>query len=161
MRLRRLAMVGVALAPVLGMATTADAGEGGHRKKVAIQFGVENFNPEPTEQPCDPAAPTACLLGYQYSGFRTFGDFVGTGVEAGTGAIANNQVTARGTGVFTGRVKRCGTGSFVYTQSTTADLTAGTSRTIYTISPGSGTGQLEGITGTFEEGVGFVRCHPH
>jgi hypothetical protein len=159
MRLRRLAMVGVALAPVLGMATTADAGEGGHRKKIAVQFSVENYNFEPIELPCDPVAPAACLIGYKVPGFQTFGDFVGTGVEAGTGAIANNLVTGRGTGVFTGRVKRCGTGSFVYTQSTTADLTTNDARTIYTISPGSGTGELEGITGTWENGIGFVRCH--
>jgi hypothetical protein len=149
------------LAGVIGVAGGAQAANNGRWKTFDIRFDVAGFNYETVEEQCDPAAPANCITLAKVPGFTTTGDFVGTGVEGAVGRVTNSDLAiGRGVGVFIGTVKGCGSGSFVYTQATRVNLTTGAGHTRYSIAPGTGTEQLEGITGTFELGVGKVRCLP-
>jgi hypothetical protein len=72
-------------------------------------------------------------------------------------------------GTFTGSINGCGTGRMLYSGRGNIDLTTGRSTMTYTITEGSGTGQLEGISGTLRQSVigdapaairGTLRCRP-
>ena len=99
------------------------------------------------------------------TGGTVVGDFAGDYVEVfafGT-PVGGGQSVVTGTGGFTGSVKRCGTGSFVWTE--IGVLRAdGSFESTQTIFPGSGTGDLVGITGSWKQSStsdslsGSVRC---
>jgi hypothetical protein len=149
-------------ASLVGVGATAEARGGGEWTKITVHFDVENYEYQTFDVPCDPAAPANCVYISKIPAFQTTGDLVGTGVEGALASIAQtNLFIGTGIGMFSGTVRGCGTGTFVYLQATRFDITSNTGRTRYTISPGTGSGELEGITGWFEEGVGPVRCHPH
>ena len=161
---RRALLAAAAVAVgVVGIGARADASSAGRWKKITVHFDVVNYDVVPVETVCDPAVPTSCTLIAKHPGFSTTGSLVGTGVEANVGAIAGTLATARGVGVFTGSVVGCGSGSFVYTNTLKVDLATGHfDEDSYSIEPGTGTGELEGITGgPWVEGVGPVRCRSH
>ena len=73
-------------------------------------------------------------------------------------------------GTFTGNVKGCGTGGFLYHGFAPVDATTLQYTFTFMIVPGSGTGQLAGITGVFTQTgsliettvpplSGLLRCH--
>ena len=85
MRLRRLAMVGVALLPVIGVAATASAADGGAEngwKKVRVSFTavVPENNLLATE--CQESDPELCLYISSVPNMTLSGGMVGT-VDAG------------------------------------------------------------------------------
>ena len=99
------------------------------------------------------------------TGATVVGDFQGDYVEPFVAVVpagGGDPLALGGAGAFTGKVKRCGTGSVMFTSITTGTDTNVV--TTYTIVPGSGTGDLVGISGTFgtkygdPDFNGWVRC---
>ena len=164
-RVRRPALVAVLalVAGVLGIAGVAQANDGGRWQVVTITFGVEGYDFPGREEQCDPGAPANCVVIVTEPGFTLTGDLAGTGTEARVAVEAPTGISIiRGLGTFAGVVKACGSGTFVYSLSIRFDANTNTLRGgEYIISPGTGTGDLEGITGTFDAGTGPVRCHRH
>jgi hypothetical protein len=163
MRLRRLAMAGVALLPVVGMANAAQA-NGGDRGWTKVHVTVTPTGLEQTfvDTVCDPANAQLCAHLAKFPNVVQQGDLVGTTVEADVYAVALNGVTVNVyAGTFDGTVTECGTGTFLYAGS--AVVADGTVFE-YPIVNGSGTGDLEGITGTLKSNAdgtlnGVLRCH--
>jgi hypothetical protein len=152
-------MVLALVAGLVGFAGEAAASDGKRWRTVDITFGVEGYDFPIGEQVCDPAAPTNCVFDGRDDGYTFTGDLVGTGVEVRSASLApTNIAIVRAVGTFAGTVKGCGSGTFVYTLAQRFELNNNTEEGAYTIAPGTGTGDLEGITGVFKYGSGPVRC---
>jgi hypothetical protein len=156
MRLRRLAIMGVALAPVVGMAATADAGDGNarHWKRVHVTVTPSGPGFSFVDSFCDQTQPDICVFMLKYPEVAQSGDLVGTSIEGDTSVTSASGLSVVAvTGSFAGTVKGCGTGTFLYSGRGTLDANLqGTLN--YQIAPGTGTGDLAGITGTFETTTG-------
>jgi hypothetical protein len=155
-------MLGVALLPVAGLATAADAADGdGGWTRVNVTFTPTGPGQTFVEAVCDPANPQFCTYLAKFPNVVQEGDLVGTTVEADVYAVALNGVTVNVyAGTFNGTVNGCGTGTFIYSGSA---LIAEGAVFEYPIVKGSGTGDLEGITGTIksnDDGTlgGVLRC---
>jgi hypothetical protein len=149
-------------ATVLGVGARADAHASDAWRRVTVHFGVDGYDFNVIDNPCNAAAPSACLIVAEAPHFTYTGDLVGTGLEVGTaGFTVQNFAIGRGSGWFSGTVNGCGSGTFMYTQETRFDAATGDGQTIYTIVPDSGTDQLQGITGQLQDGTGPLMCHPH
>jgi hypothetical protein len=95
---------------------------------------------------CDRAGH--CLQPFSFTdGPPTTGDVAGTSVQSGTGIrLADGTIYANSIVVFAGTLRGCGTGT-VAMRSTGVNR-AGATSGIIEIVQGSGTGDLEGITGS-------------
>ncbi len=163
MRLRRLAMVGVALLPVVGLASAAEAGDGHGSgwQKVRVSFTVSGPGLSFVDEACDTSGQ--CVLLFKTPDGVTAGDIVGSVVQGTAVGLSSNGVIASGySGTFAGTVKKCGSGGFVFAGTAVYDAN-GQGVTTYSIVPSSATGDLEGISGTLTanpDGIsGTVRCH--
>lgn len=157
--------------PAIGVGGTALGDDHGRFRRVPISFsaGVETGPPKllatictPTDE-ADPTDVPECVYAAEIEpGNTVVGDLAGDFVEAfgATDPTADGLSFVAGVGAFEGEVKRCGRGAFFYTSVLTADA----EYFQITIMPGSGTGDLAGITGSFrqESGTpsvdGWVRC---
>lgn len=94
------------------------------------------------------------------------GDLVGRAVQGNVYATTANGMYALGTaGSFDGMVKECGIGTFAYSGRGLLDAQL-EGKVTYTLVPGTGTGDLEGITGKVDamaDGTlaGVLRCRRH
>ena len=165
MRLRRLAVLGVALLPVIGLSTAANAGDGhGHgSNKVKVVFTPTGPGSTLVDAFCEPTASPMCLYLVKYPAVTQVGGLEGLTLEGDAAAVGvDGQVLNAYAGTFNGLVKGCGSGTFLYGGVAFFDAT-GAGDVEYKIAAGSGTGDLEGITGTFTpnpDGTigGTVRC---
>ena len=167
MRLRRLAMLGVALLPVVGLASAAEAGNGHGSgwQKVRLSFTTSG-GPGLTfvDEACDTSGQ--CALLFKIPDAVAAGDVVGSAAEGLAVGLSSNGVTASGyAGTFAGTIKSCGTGGFLFTGTNVYDAN-GQGVTTYSIVPSSATGDLAGISGTLTANpngpiTGTVRCHRH
>ncbi len=167
-RLRRIAMLAVALVPVVGFtsAANADDGQRGGWKNVRITIEASAADSRLVDTSCNGADPTRCMYLVSFTATQ-FGDLEGQIIEGDAiTPLPKGGAVFADSGTFVGTVKGCGTGSFVYTalQIFGAD---GSQKDLYTIFPGAGTGDLEGMTGSFaannlpgkpEPLAGVVRC---
>lgn len=168
MKLRRnLAMLGVALLPIVAFTPAASAG-GGHGqgwKQVHVTFTPTGVVDTPVDAVCDVNNPTVCVYMSKAPNVTQTGDLQGTTVQAATVALMpTGQLLLNATGTFVGTVKGCGAGSFLYSGRGIFDASGGVIR--YPIAAGSGTGELEGITGTVTDHLtgqleGVLRCRKH
>ncbi len=167
MRLRRMAMVGVALVPVLGMAATAGADAGGGPgkgwKKVHVSFTADVPESNLLAAECQESSPELCLYVSTNPNMVLSGDVVGTADAATTAGVSTSGVTALATaGTFAGTVKGCGSGTFIYFGTSVVEPGVEVPL-ISQLVPGTGTGDLEGISGTITINVdgsltGHFRC---
>ena len=83
MRWRRLVMLVVAVAPVVGMAATADAGDGNNKgwKKVHVDFTPTGPGESFADPFCHPANPSQCAVLGNYPDVTQTGDVVGTTIQ--------------------------------------------------------------------------------
>ena len=123
----------------------------GQFKKVPVSFtgGPDLPGAVPGGQlTTDCTSGGACVAAFNFgTGGTVAGDLVGDYVEvfAVGGPAGGGRSILTGSGGYTGSVKRCGTGSFVWTESGVVG-TDGSYEGTQTIFPGSGTGDLVGIT---------------
>ena len=169
MRLRNVAVAVAIILPAVALGGSALADGDGPFKKIPISFTAGPPLPGAVpggELTTDCTSGGACVAGFNFgTGGTVVGDFAGDYVEVfafGTPAGGGRSVVT-GTGGFTGTVKRCGTGSFVWTEFGVARAD-GSFEGTQTIFPGSGTGDLVGITGSWKQSStsanlsGSVRC---
>ena len=169
MRLRNVAVVVAIILPTVSLGGSALADGNGQFKKVPVSFTAGPELPGGTpggELTTDCTSGGACVYGFNFgTGATVVGDIAGDYVEVyafGVPAGGGRSVVT-GSGGFTGTVKRCGTGSFVWTEFGVA-LPDGSFEGTQTIFPGSGTGDLVGITGSWKQSStsdtlsGSVRC---
>jgi len=162
MRLRRMVMTGVALLPIVGLANVAYANGGGRGwTNVNVTITPTGLDQTFVDTVCDPTNTQLCTYLAKFPNVVQQGDLVGTTVEADAYGVALNGVTVNVyVGTFNGTVKDCGAGTFLYAGS--AVVVDGTVFE-YPIVNGSGTGELEGITGTIRSTdagtlTGVLRC---
>jgi hypothetical protein len=172
--MKRLPLIAAAvlITTTLGLTTTADASDHGwqiihHRGQVtggqATDFGTA----------CDPANQCVGLVRTVDVVFG--GDDAGTGVQGNAFVVSPTGIlVSTVTSTFVGTVKHCGTGTAVYTVVGSADLNKSSIlHYIADIVPGTGTGDLTGITGHFTGATdvadpnspatsdGTIRCRRH
>jgi hypothetical protein len=144
-------MVGVALLPVIGVAASASAADGAETtgwKKVRVSFTavVPESNLLATE--CQESDPELCLYISSSPNMTLSGGMVGI-VDAGTtvGTSPSGILALATVGTFVGTIEGCGAGTFLYigTSIIQSDPTGPLTDEVV---PGTGTGDLEGITGT-------------
>ena len=169
MRLRNVVVAVAISLPAVGLGGSALADGDGPFKKIPISFTAGPPLPGGVpggELTTDCTTGDACVAGFNFgTGGTVVGDFAGDYVEVfafGTPEGGGASVVT-GTGGFTGTVKRCGTGSFVWTEFGVVRAD-GSFESTQTIFPGSGTGDLVGITGSWKQSStsdslsGSVRC---
>ena len=163
MRLRRMALLGVALLPVVAIAPSASAGDG-HAKgwqKVHVSFTPSGPDGTLLDATCDPNDPSVCTYSVKLPDFTQSGDLVGSTFEADAYSTSSAGLLVNAyAGTFVGSMKACGTGSFLYAGWTTHRGDGA----VFTIVQGSGTGDFVGISGDISEQPngtlgGTVRCH--
>src|SRR4051812_48979831 len=143
MRLRRLTMLGIALLPVIGVAATAGAADGGAGngwKKVRVSFTavVPENNLLGTE--CQETDPEICLYISSNPNMRLSGDVVGNVDGATIVGTSPPGVLALGTvGTVAGTIKGCGSGTFTYFGNSVLQP-EGAIPLISQLVPGTGTG---------------------
>ena len=122
MRLRNVAVAVAISLPTVGLGGSALADGDGPFKKIPISFTAGPPLPGGApggELTTDCTTGDACVAGFNFgTGGTVVGDFAGDYVEVfafGTPEGGGASVVT-GTGGFTGTVKRCGTGSFVWTE---------------------------------------------
>jgi len=169
MRLRNLVIVLAIILPTVGLGGNALAEGNGQYKKVPVSFtgGPDNPGAVPgglLTTNCTSGG--ACVSGFNFgTGGTVAGDLVGDYVEvfAVGSPVGGGRSILTGTGGFTGSVGRCGTGSFVFSESGVVKAD-GSYEGTQTIFAGSGTGDLVGISGSWEQSsssatlTGSVRC---
>ena len=165
MRLRNVAVAVAIILPTVGLGGSALADGVGQFKKFPVSFtgGPDLPGAVPGGQlTTDCTSGGACVYGFNFgTGGTVAGDLVGDYVEvfAYGAPVGGGRTALTGTGGFTGSVKRCGTGSFVFTESGVVAADGSSFKGTQTIFPGSGTGDLVGITGSWSESfTGSVRC---
>ena len=165
MRLRNVAVAVAVILPTVGLGGNALADGNGQFKKVPVSFGPGPDLPGAVpggDLATDCTTGGVCVYAFHFgTGGTVTGDLMGDYVEVfAVGApVGGGRAILTGTGGFTGSVKRCGTGSFVWTESSVVGAD-GSSKGTQTIFPGSGTGDLVGITGSWStvDFTGSVRC---
>jgi hypothetical protein len=168
MRRHRWATAGLALIPVLGMATTASAGDSSGKgwKKVHVSFTATNQEVTPLDFTCDLADATVCVGASKITNVTQTGDLQGSTLQANAfGTTAAGVIAYNVSGTFIGSVKGCGTGTFAYSGRGLLDAELN-GETVYQIAKGSGTADLAGIGGTItgNDSGGFdavLRCKRH
>ncbi len=177
MNLKKLAVAAGAITLLAGTGSAAADGgnHAGRWRNVHVQFEPNVAPDTGTSEllcgPPDTVDPTIkkCVQASTVTATQT-GDIQGTTVQAGS--VGANGVDAHhlpqsAIGTFDGTVKGCGDdqGGFLYVGTGTLDFTTLVATMTYTIVEGSGTGQLAGITGRFQQSgagpqpiSGTVRC---
>lgn len=91
----------------------------------------------------------SCIGSYRLTSPTFGGDLDGASIGAEIATISpSGTVSVRITSIFTGSVRGCGYGTVVYTNDGTFNSSTATSfRFALTIVPGTGTGDLQGLTG--------------
>lgn len=169
MRLRNVVVAVAIILPMVGLGGSALADGNGQFKKVPISFtgGPDLPGAVPGGQiATDCTSGGVCVYAFNYgTGATVAGDLVGDYVDVfAVGApVGGGRAILTATGGFTGSVKRCGTGSFVWSESGVVGAD-GSYEGTQTIFPGSGTGDFVGITGSWRNSstsanlTGSVRC---
>lgn len=170
----RLASLGAAAVAVAVLALPAGADAGGGRRPARLHARTVNAGPIVQHAPvCD--ATGQCIGSYS-SANMVSGDLVGSlAVEGIAQLVLGRTVLNQGNvQLFSGTVAGCGTGTFVVQLPLQPiSLVAPSTSVGATILEGSGTGELEGISGKVEQtftpdpqggGVGDfvfkIRCRP-
>jgi Protein of unknown function (DUF3224) len=149
-RAHAIALTGLVVTSTIGMASSARADDGRGRgwKKVAVTIEASSSTPTLVDSPCNGDDPTRCIFLVSFDATQV-GDLEGRIIEgdAVTPLPAGGAISAN-SGIFVGTINGCGTGSFVFTaiQTYGAD---GSQTDVYTVVPGAGTGDLDGLTGGF------------
>jgi hypothetical protein len=166
MRLRRLTMLGMALLPVIGVAATAGAADGGADngwKKVHASFTAEVPENNLLATECQESDPEICLYISSNPNMTLAGDLVGSVDAATIVGTSPPGVLALGTvGTVVGTIKGCGSGTFTYFGESVLQP-VGEIPLVSQLVPGTGTGDLDGISGTITVNVdgsltGVFRC---
>lgn len=159
--------------PLLGLGARADA-DAGRRGFRTFPYSATATGGVTTEATtiCDNAGH--CVTLNTETGTTFGGDLIGTGVTGSAVAISESGVLViNNTATVSGGVRQCGSGTFLYSVRGILDLTQST-LLVYTLDivPGTGTGDLVGITGRAIGRVdlavpgasptvtGTVRCRP-
>jgi hypothetical protein len=158
-------LVAVALLPVVGLATSAEAGDGPGKgwKKVHVSFAPTGGEVTTLDVTCDSdTAPSMCIVAEKITNVTETGDLQGSALQANSlSGTTSGVLVWNASGTFSGTVKECGTGTFAYSGRTLMREGV-TSRIEYVIGKGTGTGDLEGISGTIvDDGTaltGVLRC---
>lgn len=168
LRSRRLAATAAAVAVVAAVAgagpASADNVRSGRPLSVTVTVGAPT--PVGGDFGCDPTDPARCVGTFR--NVRTFsGDFNGTAYQVGAAAILPDGTTYQGAGVvlFTGSVKRCGTGTMLIVETGRLDAGTGAGSGTWEITAGQGTGDLANVSGSLaldshvgDAATGKLRC---
>lgn len=132
--------------------TSSETAVDDDRDGTDIEFSTTFGAPDMLAPACDDDGN--CVLPLTRAHGTIEGSITGRTVSGGVGtAIASGGYSAAGVQVFVGTIEGCGTGTLVWTEYITSDGvdTTGT----WTIVEGSGTGDLESVTGggTFDADV--------
>jgi hypothetical protein len=154
-------MVGVAAVGLVSLPAVASA-QGDSAKRQKVVFTPTDVVSEGVGDPvCDAAGQ--CAFFVKVTANET-GDLVGTVVQGIVYSFnTSNRAPFSASGAFTGSVKGCGSGGFLYTGRGVVDPATGDGPVEFPIVEGSGTGDLVGISGVFrgrDDGSfgGWVRC---
>jgi hypothetical protein len=166
---RRAMLMGFAVAASLAAGGTAAAGGANHTtwKTVHVRALPTGIVDNDLGHVCDSGGQ--CVYSQTETNVTQTGDLQGSTVQADvTGAGADPLLTTLSSGTFTGSVKGCGTGAFLYTGQGTFDSASGNFDETFVIVDGSGTGDLAGISGVLRQHgttadtsdpiVGTLRC---
>jgi len=168
LRSRRLAAAAAAVAVVAAItgAGPASAGNGRSSRPLSVTVTVGPPTPVGGDFGCDPTDPARCVGTFR--NVRTFsGDLTGTAYQVGAAALLPDGTTYQGAGVvlFTGSVKRCGTGTMLLVETGRLDAGTGASSGTWEISAGQGTGDLADVSGSLssnrtasDTATGKIRC---
>jgi hypothetical protein len=144
-RIAAIALTAAAATTAIGGSTDASGGRGW----TTIRFrGTDTGG---TVQYSDPICDQSgnCVYVTHASGGQLGGDLDGTEVGTGLTTVATTGVAViQQSAVFTGTVRGCGTGTVVYTNHGEAMPGEAIFRWRLEIEPGTGTGDLTGMTGT-------------
>jgi hypothetical protein len=161
MRYRTFAAAIAAIGVVASVpAATPAHGDGG--KKIGVVLTPTNIVSEVVGAPiCD--AASQCVTFVKVTVDET-GDAVGTvvqGIVLATNSSSRSPYSA--SGAFAGTVEQCGSGGFLFAGGGVVDPVTGVGPLEFSVVPGSGGADLEGITGQFQpqaDGslLGWVRC---
>ena len=139
-----------------GPGGSALADGNGQFKKIPVSFtgGPDLPGAVPGGRPTTDCTTVACVCRLQLRPRRHSAPATSWATTSRCSLSAHRQAAAGpsspGTGGFTGSVKRCGTGTFVWTESGVVSAD-GSYEGVQTIFPGSGTGDLVGITGSWKK----------
>lgn len=147
-RTRTLAIsVAVSIVGGLGLLGHVPASASGRSRHVRAEFTAISDPPTSGAPTCDPSG--RCLVPYSIPSATYSGDVNGSSVT--NGVVYLDPVTLASTGssyqLFTGSIDRCGAGTLVIVL---PQFTGGPAEPIVasgTVVPGSGTGELAGISG--------------
>ena len=143
-RIAAIAIAAAATTTAIGGSTDASSGRGW----TTIHFrGTDTGGTTEYSDPiCD--ASGNCVFVTHGSGGQLGGDLDGTEVGAGLTTVATTGVAViQQSSVFTGTIRGCGTGTVVYTNHGVAVPGEAIFRWAIVIEPGTGTGDLAGMTG--------------
>jgi hypothetical protein len=134
--------------PSAGASVTRDVAPGWQVVRLTFQPVVLSSSPAPPV--CNPNDPTLCVYPFVTTDADQTGDLQGKTVEVDTYSTTGSGIVAwQVSGTFSGSVRSCGSGTFLYSAKKllpVSDLFSFVGE--YVVDPGTGTGDFVGLTGT-------------